>query len=89
MTFISTTTLWMLLHHSQHLCPHIGFGTVGVLSDQNLDGSIDTLTTDGLVRMLPNGLTGLRINPDINQEQSFAILGNTSSTITVITAQRK
>ena len=65
--------------------PHIGFGTVGVLSDQNLDGSIDTLTTDGLVRMLPNGLTGLRINPDINQEQSFAILGNTSSTITVIT----
>ena len=65
--------------------PHIGFGTVGVLSDQSLDGSIDTLITDGLVRMLPNGLTGLRINPDINQEQSFAILGNTSSTITVIT----
>ena len=64
---------------------HIGFGTAGVLIDQDLDGAIDTLTTDGLVRMLPNGLIGLRINPDTNQDQSFVILGNTDSTITVET----
>ncbi|MCD4721678.1 MAG: hypothetical protein K8S13_17715, partial [Desulfobacula sp.] len=65
--------------------PHIGSGTAGVLSDQDLDGAIDTMTTDGLVRMLPNGLVGLRINPDTSQDQSFVILNNTDATITVIT----
>ena len=59
--------------------PHMGFGAIAALADD------DTLTTDGLVTLLPNGLAGLRINPDITQEETFEILSNTADTITVVT----
>jgi hypothetical protein len=55
----------------------IGFGeTAGVSSN--------TLTTDGRVTLLPGDLTGIRINPDINQSESFVIQANTANTITVV-----
>ncbi|MBI5741952.1 MAG: Ig-like domain-containing protein [Nitrospirae bacterium] len=56
----------------------IGFGTIA-------DVTSDTLTTDGLVSMLPGSLPGLRINPDINQGETFIIQSNTGNTITVST----
>lgn len=56
--------------------PHIGFGTIQ-------DLTADTLTTDGLVRMLPHGLTGLAINPNLSQDNVYTILDNTENTITV------
>jgi hypothetical protein len=56
--------------------PLIGFGTAFAVTE-------DTLTVDGIVPLLPNGLTGLRINPDVNQEETFEILSNTEDTITV------
>ncbi len=63
---------------------HIGFGTAGAISDLNLDGVNDSMTTDGLVRLLPNGLVGLRLNPDINQVESFVIQSNDDTIITVV-----
>ncbi len=39
--------------------------------------------TDGLVRMLPNGLAGLNLKPDLEQEYIYAISGNTDTAITV------
>jgi len=64
---------------------HIGFGTAGAITDQTGDGHADTLETDGLVRMVPGGLAGLRLNPDITQDESFVIVSNTENTITVET----
>ncbi|MBU4011821.1 MAG: hypothetical protein KJ882_13765, partial [Proteobacteria bacterium] len=58
---------------------HMGFGTITGLTE-------DTLTTDGLVALIPDGLTGLVINPNINQVQTFTITGNTTNTITVDTS---
>ena len=59
---------------------HIGFGrTQGVSSD----GATTTITTDGKVPLLPKGLIGLSFNPDTNQQQTFTILDNTASTITI------
>jgi len=55
---------------------HIGFG-------QSTDLTGDTLTTDGLVKMVPNGLAGLRINPNLEQGETFVVLSNTEDTITV------
>jgi hypothetical protein len=43
----------------------------------------NTLTTDGLTAFLPGALVGLRINPDVTQEESFVITANTASTVTV------
>jgi large repetitive protein len=65
----STATRYMPL-------PHIGFGTIQ-------DLSADTLTTEGLVRMLPHGLAGLPLNPNLNQNTVYTILDNTENTITV------
>ena len=45
----------------------------------------DTLTVDGLVSFIPNGLVGLRLNPDVSQAESFEITSNTDTTITVVT----
>jgi hypothetical protein len=45
----------------------------------------DTLTTDGVLPLLPNALVGLRINPDLGHDESFDILANTEDTITVAT----
>jgi hypothetical protein len=45
----------------------------------------DTLTTDGQITFLPGGLVGLRINPDLSQQESFVITANSENTITVLT----
>jgi len=45
----------------------------------------DTLTTDGQIAFLPGALVGLRINPDLSQQESFVITANTENTITVLT----
>ena len=60
------------------LLPLIGPGVAADVTD-------DTLTVDGLVRLLPNGLVGLRLNPDIRQDESFEIISNTDTEITVAT----
>ncbi len=54
----------------------VGFGRSAFLT-------ADTLTTDGLVRMVPNGLAGLELNPNLAQEQTFTVISNTETTITV------
>jgi len=54
----------------------IGYGRIQGLT-------ADTLTTDGVVQMTPNGLKGLEINPNMNQAQTYRILSNTATTITV------
>jgi len=56
--------------------PHIGFGKIQEVTET-------TLVTDGLVRMLPNGLAGLSLNPNLEQEYVYTITGNTETTITV------
>ena len=58
---------------------HIGFGSIVGLTT-------DTITTDGTVEMVPNGLAGLEINPNISQDETFVILTNTEDTITVDTS---
>jgi len=55
---------------------HIGFGAVSWLTN-------DTLRTDGRVAMIPNGLVGLEINPNLLQETAFTVSANTETTITV------
>ncbi len=65
--------------------PHIGYGTIAEISDSDADGNPDTLKTDGAVNLLPGGLKGLRINPDITQDETFLISNNTEDTITVVT----
>lgn len=59
--------------------PSIGFGTSASLTS-------NTLTTDGTTPLLPGSLVGLRINPNINQDQTFEITANTLDTITVDTS---
>jgi len=59
--------------------PHIGSGTTAAVS------SGDTLTLDGNVPLLPGGLAGVRLNPDTTQLETFAVKGNTASTISVVT----
>ena len=45
----------------------------------------DTLITDGILPLLPNALAGLRLNPDLDQGESFAILANGTDSIRVAT----
>ncbi len=45
----------------------------------------DSLTTDGVVPLLPGGLAGLRLNPDTIQNETFEIADNTADGITVVT----
>jgi hypothetical protein len=54
----------------------VGFGTIQTLT-------ADTLTTDGTVAMIPNGLVGIEINPNLNQSQTYTVVSNTATTITV------
>ena len=54
----------------------LGFGKVVALKS-------DTLTTTGAVRLAVNGLVGLEVNPNIAQSQTFTVLSNTATTITV------
>ena len=42
-----------------------------------------SLITDGKVRMIPNGLVGLEINPNTGQDHTFIIAANTESSIVV------
>ena len=56
--------------------PHVGFGAVRAVS-------ADTLATDGTVTMLPGGLVGMEINPNVNQAQTFIVSDNTTTTLTV------
>ena len=58
--------------------PHIGSGAAAAVSS-------DSLTVDGNVPLLPNGLAGLRLNPDTTQQETFAIKGNTANAISVVT----
>ena len=45
----------------------------------------DTIRTDGLFTVMPNGLSGLRINPNLAQASTFRIVDNTASVIRVVT----
>jgi hypothetical protein len=45
----------------------------------------NTLTTSGAVPLAVNGLVGLEINPNISQSQTYFIVSNTATTITVDT----
>ena len=65
----STGVLWTTMQFA-------GFDTVADLTD-------DTVTTSGHVAMIPNGLVGLEFNPNLNQDVTYRIVGNTTSTITV------
>ncbi|HQH27396.1 MAG TPA: hypothetical protein PLP17_08375, partial [Oligoflexia bacterium] len=47
------------------------------------DDTTTTITTDGTVALPPKGLIGLAFNPDTNQQQTFTILDNTATTITI------
>lgn len=58
---------------------HIGFGKIMDLTD-------NSITTDGLIKMVPNGQVGLEINPNLDQELTFTVVSNTENTITVDTA---
>ena len=60
----------------------LNFGIAGAVT-------ADTLATDGLTAIHPDSLPGLRINPDINQDESFAILSNTATMITVATPNER
>lgn len=44
----------------------------------------NALTTDGEKPLLAGGMVGLRINPDLAQEESFIVSANTEDTVTVI-----
>ena len=55
----------------------IGFGTTALVNG-------NTLTTDGLVALLPGDLAGMRINPDVGQTESFVIQSNTADSLTVV-----
>lgn len=54
----------------------IGYGHIAALTD-------DTLTVDGQVRLLPGGLAGIEIAPNIGRDATFTIVSNTDTTITV------
>jgi len=43
------------------------------------------LTTDGRVPLLPGALLGQRLNPNLEQAETFAIVGNTAGGLTVTT----
>ena len=43
----------------------------------------DTIGTDGVLKMVPGGLVGLEINPNLSQTQTYMVVGNTGNTITV------
>ncbi len=55
---------------------HLGFGTVQALT-------ADTLQTDGLVSLLPGGLAGLDVQPSLDSPETFTILDNSSTSLTV------
>ncbi len=54
----------------------VGYGKITALTP-------DTLTVDGQVRLLPGGLAGLELAPNIERDTTFTILANTDTTITV------
>jgi hypothetical protein len=58
--------------------PQIGFGATAAIGE-------NTLTTNGLVAMMPGGMVGLRINPHTAQGETFAVQANTGNTLTVVT----
>lgn len=69
-----TTDTWA----SEATLTEVGPGTA-------LAVTADMLVADGGRRMLPNGLIGLRLNPDTRQSETFLISANTESTLTVET----
>ncbi|MCA9505143.1 MAG: hypothetical protein KC616_18775 [Myxococcales bacterium] len=58
--------------------PEIGPGTATAIT-------ADTLSGDGGRVFVPDGLVGLRLNPDLDQAETFAVASNTADTITVVT----
>ncbi len=56
----------------------LGFGKVTAVT-------ADSFTTDGGVRMIPNGLVGLEVNPNLRQAETYKVLSNTETTVTVDT----
>ena len=61
--------------------PLIGPGFVSELSD-------DSLTGDGLVTWPVNGLAGLMVNPNVDQDETFKVLSNTADTLVVETPNK-
>lgn len=54
----------------------VGFGkSVGLTTNE--------LTVDGAVQLLPGGLAGLKLKPNVNGASEFTIVDNTATTITV------
>jgi len=66
---IATASAWTPL-------THIGFGRSAWIT-------ADTLVTDGKVRLVPGGLAGLELNPNVAQAETFTIIGNNATSITV------
>jgi large repetitive protein len=58
--------------------PLIGPGKTTAVDEHSLTG-------DGLVVWPVNGLTGLRVNPDVTQDETFIIISNTVDTLVVQT----
>jgi hypothetical protein len=57
----------------------VGFGSIAAIT-------ADSITTDGGVTMVPNGLVGLEINPNLNQSVTYRVKSNDTTTITLDTA---
>lgn len=54
----------------------VGPGKIAALTN-------NTLTVDGNVPMIPDGLVGVEINPNVEQDETFIIVSNTADTLTV------
>lgn len=63
----------------------VGFGTIVAISEETALQTA-TITTDATVRMMPDGLVGMEVNPNLKQGQTYVIVSNTESTFTVSTA---
>ena len=57
---------------------HIGSGITA-------QTGVNWLKVDGNVPQLPNSLASIRLNPDLLQQETFAVRGNSADTITVVT----
>ncbi|MEM9177578.1 MAG: hypothetical protein AAGC67_20365, partial [Myxococcota bacterium] len=58
--------------------PQVGPGIAGATTT-------DTLTLDGGREVVPGGLVGVRLNPDVAQGESFVIAANDETSVTVVT----
>ncbi|MBM2828438.1 MAG: hypothetical protein HW408_970, partial [Actinobacteria bacterium] len=56
----------------------VGFGKIAALTD-------NTLTVDGGVGMMPNGLAGMEVQPNLDVAESYRVVSNTANVLTVDT----